>query len=94
MQVDAILELKLYKLAKLGDPDRSSKELKEKRAEAKRDRGDPRATTKKLLERHARTSSTRSRRRYADKRRTKIGGAGGEDVEFDAEDFIVDEDAR
>ena len=32
-------------------------------------------------------------KRYADKRRTKIGGAGGEEVEFDAEAFIVDEDA-
>ena len=31
--------------------------------------------------------------RFPDKRRTKIGGAGGEDMEFDAEDFIVDEDA-
>ncbi len=30
--------------------------------------------------------------KYKDKRRTKIGGAGGEDVEFDAEAFIVDED--
>ena len=31
--------------------------------------------------------------RFPDKRRTKIGGAGGEDVEFVAEDFIVDEEA-
>ena len=30
--------------------------------------------------------------KFKDKRRTKIGGAGGEDVEFDAEAFIVDED--
>ena len=30
-------------------------------------------------------------KRFADKRRTKIGGAGGDDVEFQAEDFIVDE---
>src|SRR4029079_2074614 len=31
-------------------------------------------------------------KKFADKRRTKIGGAGGEDVEFDAEAFIVDEE--
>ncbi len=30
--------------------------------------------------------------RFADKRRTKIGGAGGEETEFVAEDFIVDEE--
>ena len=30
--------------------------------------------------------------RFADKRRTKIGGAGGEEIEFVAEDFIVDEE--
>ena len=30
--------------------------------------------------------------RFPDKRRTKIGGAGGDDVEFVAEDFIVDEE--
>jgi DNA gyrase subunit A len=29
--------------------------------------------------------------RFPDKRRTKIGGGGGEDMEFVAEDFIVDE---
>jgi DNA gyrase subunit A len=31
-------------------------------------------------------------KKYTDKRRSKIGGAGGEDVEFDVEDFIVDEE--
>ncbi len=30
--------------------------------------------------------------KFADKRRTKIGGAGADDVEFVAEDFIVDEE--
>jgi len=30
--------------------------------------------------------------RFDDKRRTKIGGAGGDEVEFVAEDFIVDEE--
>jgi DNA gyrase subunit A len=35
---------------------------------------------------------TRSPRAFADKRRTKIGGGGGDDVEFQAEDFILDEE--
>ena len=45
------------------------------------------------LGRGAATSSSEIKAQYADKRRTKIGGAG-EEVEFAEEAFIVDEDAN
>ena len=90
-QADAILELKLYRLARL-EILVIQKELKEKRAEAKRHRGAAqgrdasagRVVSDELAEVQA---------KYADKRRTKIGG-GGDELEFDAEAFIVDEDAN
>jgi DNA gyrase subunit A len=88
-QTDAILELKLYKLAKL-EIQAIRDELKEKRARAKEIRailGD-----KKKLWRVIRTELADLSERLKDKRRTKIGGAGGEDVEFDEEAFIVDEE--
>ncbi|MFL5418120.1 MAG: DNA topoisomerase (ATP-hydrolyzing) subunit A, partial [Myxococcales bacterium] len=81
-QADAILEMKLYRLAKL-EILVIEKELKEKRGEQKR--------LKELL------GSDRSRwavvreeieeiqKAYADKRRTKIGGAGSEEVEYSEE---------
>jgi DNA gyrase subunit A len=89
-QADAILEMKLYKLARL-EILVIEKELKEKRAEQKR--------LKELL------GSDRSRwavvrdeiaeieKAYGDKRRTRIGGAGSEEVEYSEEAFIADEDA-
>ena len=79
-QVDAILEMKLYKLARL-EILVIQKELKEKRAESQADRSllkDPQAAGR-VVTRRARP---RSRNAYADKRRTKIGGAGGEEVEY------------
>jgi DNA gyrase subunit A len=88
-QTDAILELKLYKLARL-EIQAIIDELKAKRARAKEIRailGD-----KKKLWRVIRTELGEVMEKFKDKRRTKIGGAGGEDVEFDAEAFIVDED--
>jgi len=89
-QSDAILEMKLYRLARL-EILVIEKELKEKRAEQKR--------LKELL------GSDRSRwavvreeiaeieKAYGDKRRTRIGGAGSEEVEYSEEAFIADEDA-
>ncbi len=66
-------------------------ELKREAGRGQGDRGDPRATSASCG-RSSRRARARSREQYADKRRTKIGGGGGEEVEFDAEDFIVDED--
>src|SRR5690348_151748 len=86
----AILEMKLYRLARL-EILVIEKELKEKRAEQKR--------LKELL------GSDRSRwavvreeiaeieKAYGDKRRTRIGGGGSEEVEYSEEAFIADEDA-
>ncbi|HLK93393.1 MAG TPA: DNA topoisomerase IV subunit A [Polyangia bacterium] len=88
-QTDAILELKLYKLAKL-EINLILEELKQKRARAKEIQailGDKR----KLL-RVVRNEIAEVAGRFEDKRRTKIGGAGGEETEFVAEDFIVDEE--
>ena len=88
-QTDAILELKLYKLARL-EIDAILDELKEKRGRAKEIKailGD-----KSKLWRVIRGEIAEVAGRFEDKRRTKIGGAGGEETEFDAEDFIVDEE--
>ncbi len=89
VQTDAILELKLYKLAKL-EILAIREELRDKRGRAKEIRailGDKRRLWKVIRTELAEVSD-----RFKDKRRTKIGGAGGDDVEFDAEAFIVDED--
>jgi DNA gyrase subunit A len=88
-QTDAILELKLYKLARL-EIDAILAELKEKRAAAKEIRAIL-ADKRKLL-RVVRNEISEVAARFEDKRRTKISGAGGEETEFVAEDFIVDEE--
>ncbi|MBC8131538.1 MAG: DNA topoisomerase IV subunit A [Deltaproteobacteria bacterium] len=89
LQVDAILELKLYKLARL-EIHAIQEELRDKRARAK----DIKAILddKKKLWKVIRGELTEVTARFTDKRRTKIGGAGGDDIEFDAEAFIVDEE--
>ncbi len=93
-QADAILEMKLYKLARL-EILVVQDELKQKRAEAKR------------LEDLLREDKVGARKRwgvvkdelgeikakYGDKRRTRIGGAV-EEAEYDPDAFIVDEDAH
>src|SRR6185503_4908259 len=89
LQTDAILEMKLYKLARL-EIDAIVNELKEKRAAAKEIRAIL-ADKRKLL-RVVRNEIAEVAARFPDKRRTKIGGAGGEETEFVAEDFIVDEE--
>jgi DNA gyrase subunit A len=90
-QADAILEMKLYRLARL-EILVIQKDLKEKRAEQKRLKG--------LLDsdrsRHAvvREELAEIQKLYSDKRRTKIGGAGAEELEYSEEAFIADEDAH
>jgi DNA gyrase subunit A len=88
-QTDAILELKLYKLARL-EIQIILEELKEKKAQAKEIEGI--LKDKRKLWRIIRNELEEIGKKFADKRRTKIGGAGGDDVEFDAEAFIVDEE--
>jgi DNA gyrase subunit A len=89
-QVDAILELKLYRLAKL-EILIIQKELEEKRKEATR--------LETLLKSEAQRwklihdELTQLKAQYGDKRRTKVIGATDEQ-EFSAEDFIVAEDAN
>jgi DNA gyrase subunit A len=89
-QVDAILELKLYKLARL-EILVIQKEAKEKRVEAARLAGvlkDPRKRWAVVQDELAQVKE-----KYADARRTKLGG-GGEEVEYSEEAFIADEDAH
>jgi DNA gyrase subunit A len=88
-QTDAILELKLYKLARL-EILIIMDELKARKAEAKEIEGI--LKDKRKLWRIIRNELEEIGKKFADKRRTKIGGAGGEDVQFDAEAFIVDEE--
>jgi DNA gyrase subunit A len=88
-QVDAILELRLYRLAKL-EILLIQKELGEKRKEA--------ATLEGLLKSEVRRWALIEKEllalkaQYGDKRRTKVIGSTDEQ-EFSAEDFIVAEDA-
>ncbi|MFO0593822.1 MAG: DNA topoisomerase IV subunit A [Myxococcaceae bacterium] len=93
-QVEAILEMKLYKLARL-EILVIEKELKEKRAEAKRlaellkdDKAGQKArwgVVKEELEQVGKT--------YEDKRRTRITGPI-EEAEYNEEAFISDEDCQ
>jgi DNA gyrase subunit A len=89
LQVDAILELKLYRLAKLQILEIRT-ELAEKQKEAQR--------VQRLLKSPAarwkliRAELEELATQYADPRRTRIT-AKLEEPEFDAEAFIVDEDA-
>jgi DNA gyrase subunit A len=91
VQVDAILEMKLYKLARL-EILVVEKELKEKRAEIKRIEGI--LKDKKKVWATVKDELGQVKAAYNDKRRTRIGGAGAEEVEFSEEAFIADEDAH
>ena len=89
-QVDAILELRLYRLAKL-EILIVQKELGERRAEAKR--LDSLLKTPAALWALVKTELAEIKAKYADKRRTRVLGAVDE-PEYQAEDFIVAEDAN
>ena len=89
IQTDAILELKLYKLAKL-EIEAIVTELRERKARAKEIQAI--LDDKRKLMRVVRGEIVEVAERFPDKRRTKVGGGGGDDVEFVAEDFIVEED--
>ena len=88
-QTDAILELRLYRLAKL-EILVIREELAKKRAESKLLR-DLLASEKKLWG-VVRTELREVREKYATRRKTKVL-LGVETQEFSAEDFILDEDA-
>jgi len=88
-QADAVLELKLYKLARL-EINAILEELGLKRARAKEIRAI--LADKKKLWKIIRGEISEVAERFADKRRTKIGGGTDNDVEFDAEAFIVNEE--
>ena len=93
-QVDAILEMKLYKLARL-EILVIEKELKEKRTEAKRlaellkeDKTGVKARWNVVKEELEAIGKT-----YGDKRRTRVSGPV-EEVEYNEEAFIADEDCQ
>jgi DNA gyrase subunit A len=90
VQADAILDLRLYKLARL-EIKAILEELKEKRervAEIESILKSPRR-----LWQIVRNELREAREKYADERRTKVGARGVEEEEYDEEAFIVDEDA-
>jgi DNA gyrase subunit A len=90
IQTDAILELKLYKLAKL-EINVIREELAGKEAEAKKIRAILKSEDKlwTVIKDELKAMSEQ----LGTPRRTKTGGAG-EEPEFDADAFIVDEDAN
>jgi DNA gyrase subunit A len=90
IQVDAILELKLYKLAKL-EINVIRDELAEKAAEAKRIEKILKSDDK-LLD-VVRGELEDIAKEFGTPRRTRTGGAA-EEMEFDADAFIVEEDAH
>jgi DNA gyrase subunit A len=89
-QVDAILELRLYRLAKL-EILVIREELAQKMKEAK----DLETILKSESKRWAliKGELLAIKDQYGDKRRSKVGG-GGDEQEYSAEDFIVAEDAN
>jgi DNA gyrase subunit A len=89
-QTEAILELKLYRLARL-EILLIRKDLDEKRTEAKRLEGLLKSESKRWA--LVRGELEEVKEKYADKRRTKIIGVSDE-PEFQEEDFIVAEDAN
>jgi DNA gyrase subunit A len=90
LQVDAILDLRLYKLARL-EIDAIRAELKEKKAAAKEIEAI--LDSKKRLWTVVKTELGEVADKYSSPRRTKAGGVGDE-PEFDEAAFIVEEDAH
>ncbi len=90
VQVGAILDLRLYKLARL-EIQAILDELKEKKRRVKEIEAI--LASPKRLWRIVKTEIAESREKYGDKRRTVVGARGLREVEVDEEAFIVDEDA-
>ncbi len=90
VQVDAILELKLYKLAKL-EINIIREELAEKRAEA--ERIEKILKSKKRLWGIIKDELAEVSEKHSTPRRTKTAGTAVE-LEFDADAYIVDEDTH
>jgi len=90
LQTDAILELRLYKLAKL-EINVIREELGDKAAEAKKIRAILKSEDKLWTVIKDELKATAAE--LGTPRRTKTGGAS-EEMEFDADAFIVDEDAH
>ena len=90
VQVDAILELRLYKLAKL-EIQILREELADKQKRARQIEAI--LSSDKKLWGVVRDELDEVARAYGDKRRTVTGGAA-EELEFDEEAYIVDEDAH
>jgi DNA gyrase subunit A len=90
VQADAVLELRLYKLAKL-EIAAILEELGEKRAEATKI--EKILGSDKRLWGRVRSELVEIRELYADGRRTRIAGADEEEVAFDEDAYIVHEDA-
>jgi len=91
VQVDAILEMKLYKLARL-EILVIQNEAKEKRAAAKK--LESILKSEKRLRDTVKDELLGVSSTYADKRRTRIGGTGIKTVEVTADAFLIDEDAH
>jgi len=89
LQTDAILDLKLYRLAKL-EVEAVRGELARLEAQAKRIRSI--LASRKKLWGVVRDELMEVAHTHGDERRTLIGGASGEDFVFDAEKYIVKED--
>ncbi|HKA86591.1 MAG TPA: DNA topoisomerase IV subunit A [Haliangiales bacterium] len=90
VQADAILELKLYKLARL-EIDAIREELGHKQKEARRIEGILRDEKKRWAV--VKDELAEVKERLADKRRTRLGG-GGDEPEFSEEAYIIAEDAN
>ncbi|MCB9780058.1 MAG: DNA topoisomerase IV subunit A [Alphaproteobacteria bacterium] len=90
IQADAVLELQLYRLAKLSIL-AIREELEEKRARAARIQ-EILASPRELWA-VVRDELQEIRKTYGQQRRTTVGGAEAEELEFDEAAYIVDEDS-
>ncbi len=89
IQADAILDLRLYKLSKL-EIKAILDELREKRERVAEIEAILKSSRK--LWGFVKTEIREAREKYGDERRSKVGGRGGEEMEYDEEAFIVEED--
>ncbi len=90
VQADAILELKLYRLARL-EIQAILDELREKRRSAREIEGilDSKRRIWSVVKQEIKAAGEK----FSDSRRTRIGGHGEVEAEYDEEAFIADEDA-